>query len=65
MSLEDTFYTLGIIVMSLTLVILTVIVAALILIRNKINHIHRAIDEKLSVATAAAGVAKKVMNKKK
>lgn len=64
MSLQDTFYVLGIIVMSLSLIILLVLVTAVLVIRNKINHIHSVIEEKLSFAGAAAEVAKKVMSKK-
>lgn len=65
MELENTFYVLGIIVMSLSLIILLVMVAAVLVIRNKIVSIQKAIEDKLSFATAAADVAKKVINKKK
>lgn len=64
MSLEDAFYTLGIIVMSLTLIILFVIVGAVIVIRNKITHIQHSIEQKLDFASAAANAAKKVIKKK-
>lgn len=64
MTLEEAFYILGIIVMSISLIILFVIVGAVIVIRNKINHIHQAIEEKLSFANAAADVAKRVIKKK-
>lgn len=65
MTLEDTFYVLGIVCMSISLIILIVLVGAVIVIRNKINHIHMVIEEKLSFATAAGEVAKKVINRKK
>jgi hypothetical protein len=64
MTLQDTFYVLGIIVMSLSLIILFVMVTAVLVIRNKINNIHQAIEEKLSFANTAASVAKKVIGKK-
>lgn len=64
MTLEDAFYTLGIIVMSLSLIILFVIVTAVLVIRNKINHIHQAIEEKLSLVTTATDFAKKVVKKR-
>jgi hypothetical protein len=65
MTLQDTFYVLGIIVMSLSLIILFVMVTAVLVIRNKINNIHQAIEEKLSFANTAASVAKKVIGKNK
>ena len=64
MTLEEAFYVLGIIVMSLSLIMLIVIVGAVLVIRNKINHIHQAIEEKLNFANVAAEIAKKVINKK-
>jgi hypothetical protein len=64
MSLQDTFYILGIITMSLSLIILIVLAAAVLVIRNKIIHIQRAIEDKLSFANAAADVAKRVIKKK-
>lgn len=64
MQLEDTFYVLGIIVMSISLIILIVLVSAVIVIRNKISHIQQAIEEKLSFANAAGEMAKKVLKKK-
>lgn len=64
MNLEDTFYVLAIVVMSLSLIILLVLVGAVIVIRNKISHIQQAVEEKLNFASAASEVAKKVMKKK-
>ena len=64
MSLEEAFYILGIVVMSFTLIILVVIVTSLLVIRSKIAHIQRAIEEKLSIANTAADVARKVIKKK-
>jgi predicted Holliday junction resolvase-like endonuclease len=64
MDLQEVFYVLGIIVMSVSLIILIVIVAAVVAIRTKINHIHRAVEEKLNFANTAANVAKKVIKKR-
>lgn len=63
MSLEDTFYVLGIIVMSISLIILIVLTAAVIVIRNKVNHLHQAIEEKLNFVTSITDIAKKVRGK--
>lgn len=50
--------------MALSLIILIVIVGAVLVIRTKITHIHRVIEEKLSFANTAAEVARKVIKKK-
>lgn len=47
MSLENTFYILAIICMSLSLIILIALVTAVFVIKHKINQIHRHIEERL------------------
>lgn len=48
MDLQSTFYVVGIIFMGLMLILLLVLVAAVLVIRAKINAIHRHIEDKLS-----------------
>ena len=64
MSLEDAFYILGIVVMSLSLIILLVLVTAVIVIRNKVVHLQSFIEERLNFFNAAGEVAKKVTKKR-
>jgi len=65
--LQTTFYVIGIIFMSLMLLVSIIAVVAIIVIRNKINAIHRQIETKLGQVTewaekggALLGVLKKV-----
>ena len=67
MDLQDTFYVLGIIFMSLMLLIMIGIVIAIFVIKKKIDAIHRRIEEKLAMVNKVAragsnivGAAKKV-----
>lgn len=48
MELETTFYIIGIICMSLITLILIGLIAVMIMIKIKINHIHNSIQDKLS-----------------
>ena len=49
MDLQNTFYVLGIVVMCLTLIMLIVLVVAVLVIRAKINAIHKMIEEKVDL----------------
>ncbi len=73
--LEQTFYIVGIIFMGLMLLLLVALVAAVFVIRAKINHIHKMVDEKINtvsnlverggeIAGAVLSNGKKVLNKK-
>jgi hypothetical protein len=71
MDLQETFYIIGIIYMSLMLVIMVALIIAVFVIKHKINEIHRKIDEKLAIVNNIAhlgsdifGAAKKVVGKK-
>lgn len=48
MDLQTTFYIVGIIFMGLMLILLCVLVAAVLVIRAKVNAIHRHVEDKLS-----------------
>lgn len=57
--LQTTFYIIGIIFMSLMLLMGLVTVAAVLVIRKKIAHIHDRIEDKLSMITTISGLAEK------
>lgn len=67
MELQEAFYIIGIIFMSLMLLILVALVAAVFVIKAKVNHIHHVIEEKVHSVTSlgekVAGTAKKVLRK--
>jgi hypothetical protein len=48
MDLQSTFYVIGIIFMGLMLILFIVLVVAVLVIRAKINAIHRHLEDKLS-----------------
>ena len=77
--LQESFYIIGIVFMSIMMLLVIALVIAVFVIRSKINKIHSMIDHKISTVTqiagkggelagiAAAGVvrkAKKAINKK-
>ena len=71
MDLQDTFYTLGIIYMSLMLLIMIGIAIGIFVIKKKIDAIHQRIEEKLAVVSKVAhlgsdivGAAKKVAGRR-
>jgi hypothetical protein len=49
MELQNAFYILAIVFMSLMLLIMIAIVIAIFVIKSKINAIHRRIEEKLAI----------------
>lgn len=70
--LETAFYVIGIVFMSLMLLIAVVTGIAVLVIRSKINAIHKRIDERLSAVSewvekgeAAIGAIKKATHKSK
>lgn len=71
MDLQNAFYVLAIIYMSLMLLITIAAVIALFVIKHKINAIHRQIDEKINMITNLThlgsdlvGAAKKAVGKR-
>lgn len=52
--LQETFYILGIIVMSLSFIILALIAVSVLVIRRKINKIHDTIEQKITGLTSLA-----------
>jgi|CryGeyDrversion2_2_1046609.scaffolds.fasta_scaffold44127_3 predicted lipid-binding transport protein (Tim44 family) len=73
-SLETTFYTLGIILMSLIVILMVVSVIMIFYIKHKITLIQRTIEEKIRDVTQrpqeiaydlGAGLVSKFINRKK
>lgn len=65
MELQTAFYIIGIIFMSLMLILTIGIVAALLVVRSKINAIHRQIEDKLSIITNIANTGAEVVDRAK
>lgn len=66
MTLQDAYYIIGIIFMSLMLIILLALLAAIVVIRAKVVAIHRTIDEKIeSVLAVPRKGAQMMQNVKK
>ena len=62
MALQDAFYIIGIIFMSLMLLLLIALVAAVFVIRSKVMSIHDKIEESLNVKSNAVSVGKKILS---
>jgi len=54
MDLQDTFYILGIIYMSVMLLIVIGLLTAVLVIKKKVDSIHQHIEDKLSIFTNIA-----------
>ena len=65
MELQDVFYTMGIIYMSIMFILMIVTVVAILVIKHKIHVIQRNIEEKLSAITNAIHVGEAVVDKAK
>lgn len=65
MDLQDAFFILGIIVMSLILLILIAVAAAVFIIKSKISHLHKEISTKLNTATTIKDTVQTVIKKKR
>lgn len=65
MELANAFYIIGIICMSLITLILIALIAVAVIIKIKIDHIHRAIEARIQPVKDAAEVVKQVAKKAK
>jgi uncharacterized membrane protein len=65
MDLQNTFYILGIIIMTLIFIILITIVVAIFAIRAKVNAIHKTIEEKLNMVNSLASTGATIFKKAK
>ena len=64
MSLEHAFYIIGIIFMSLMILLFIALVTAVLVIKVKIDHIHRMIEQKINTVTSFADTARAIFKKK-
>ncbi|HEX3569015.1 MAG TPA: hypothetical protein VHT70_05065 [Candidatus Saccharimonadales bacterium] len=69
-ALQEAFYIIGIVFMSLMMFLMIIGVIAVLVIKAKINAIHRKIEEKITMVTGIAntageviGAAKKVLHR--
>jgi hypothetical protein len=63
MSLQDAFYIIGIIFMSLMLIFMLATVIAVFVIKAKINSIQHHVEEKLHAVTALAQMSEAIIGK--
>lgn len=63
MDLQTAFYILGIIFMSMMLVIMLILLAAVLVIRTKINALHRRIEHELGGALGLVANGSKIFDK--
>lgn len=62
MDLQNTFYIMGIIFMSIMLILILLLVISVLVIRAKIVSIHDKIEQKLSLVTDLSGAGKKLFS---
>jgi Flp pilus assembly protein TadB len=60
--LQEVFYTLGIIYMTIMLLITIALLIGVFIIKKRIDEIHQRIEEKLAVVTNAARVGSNLVN---
>lgn len=65
MSLEEVFYLMAIIFMSVMFVILIALVVAVFVIKHKIDLIHRQIEEKLHIFTTVFHTGSEIVDRVK
>jgi hypothetical protein len=65
MDLQTAFYVVALIFMGLMLILFLVLIVAVLVIRAKVNAIHRHIEEKLSVALGIIESGSKIVSKVK
>lgn len=65
MDLQNTFYVLGIIIMSLILILLIALVVAIFAIGAKVNAIHKTIEERLNMVNSIASTGATIFKKAK
>lgn len=63
MDLQTAFYTLGIIFMAAMLLIMLVLLAAVLVIRSKVNALHRRLEHELGGALGLVAGGSKIFTK--
>ena len=62
MNLQDTFYVIGIVYMSIGLVLMVCLVVAVLVIKGKIDAIHQKIDDKLRTVSEVVAAGEQIYN---
>lgn len=65
MDLQDTFYWMAIIYMSIMFILMIVVVVAVLVIKHKVHIIQRNIEEKLSSVLNAIHIGEAIVDKAK
>jgi predicted Holliday junction resolvase-like endonuclease len=65
MNLQDTFYIMAIVYMSLMFLLMIVTLIVILVIKHKIHLIQRNIEEKLSAVTNAVHIGEAIVDKAK
>lgn len=65
MDLQDTFYVMGIVYMSIMFILMIIIVVAVLVIKHKIHVLQRNIEEKLAAVTNAVHIGEAIADKVK
>lgn len=65
MDLQDTFYIMGIVYMSIMFILMIIIVVAVLVIKHKIHVLQRSIEEKLAAITNAVHIGEAIADKVK
>lgn len=65
MTLEHAFYIISIVTMSLMLILMISLVTAVLVIKAKINHLHRMVESKVETVNAVASTAKRIFSKRR
>jgi type IV secretory pathway component VirB8 len=65
MDLQNTFYVMGIVYMSIMFILMIVITVVVLVIKHKIHLIQRNIEEKLSAVTNAVHLGEAIVDKAK
>ena len=65
MTLEEAFYIIGIITMTIMLLLMIGLVTAVFIIKAKINHLHRMVEDKVNTVATVARTAKNIFSKVK
>jgi hypothetical protein len=60
--LQEAYYIIGIVFMSLMMLLMVIGVVAVLIIKAKINAIHRKIEEKINMVTGFANTAGEVID---
>ena len=61
MELQEAFYIVGIVTMTLMLLLMIGMIVAVLVIKSKVNHLHKMVEDKVQSVTNAAETAKNML----